>query len=154
MGESMSPIRALQDAEPAATLGEDEKKWEEEENTVLLRNDMASKFRSIAARINYLAADRPDIMYSAKEACRQMSAPTEGGWRMIKRIGRYLIGRPRAVLKYEWQSRESPCLGFSDSDWAGCRKTAKSTSGGVIVRGTHFLKGWSRTQPCITLGSA
>jgi hypothetical protein len=45
-------------------------------------------------------------------------------------------------------------MGFSDSDWAGCRKTAKSTSGGVIVRGTHFLKGWSRTQQCITLSSA
>ena len=73
---------------------------------------------------------------------------------MIKRIGRYLVGRPRAVLRYEWQSRESSCMGFSDSDWAGCRKTAKSTSGGVIVRGTHFLKGWSRTQQCITLSSA
>ena len=73
---------------------------------------------------------------------------------MLKRIGRYLVGRPRAVLTYEWQSRESPCMGFSDSDWAGCRKTAKSTSGGVIVVGTHFLKGWSRTQQCITLSSA
>ncbi len=31
---------------------------------------------------------------------------------------------------------------------------AKSLSGGVIVRGTHFLKGWSRTQQCITLSSA
>ncbi len=45
-------------------------------------------------------------------------------------------------------------MGFSDSDWAACRKTAKSTSGGVIVIGTHFLKGWSRTQQCITLSSA
>jgi hypothetical protein len=144
----------LQGAKPSVTPGEDEKKWEQEENEVPLEKDRASKFRSIAARINYLAADRPDLMYSAKEACRQMANPTEGGWKMVKRIGRYLVGRPRAVLKYEWQSRESPCMGFSDSDWAGCRKTAKSTSGGVIVRGTHFLKGWSRTQQCITLSSA
>ena len=144
----------LKEARSATTLGEDEKKWEEEENEVPLLSNMASKFRSIAARINYLAADRPDIMYGAKEACRQMANPTEGGWKMIKRIGRYLVGRPRAVLKYEWQSRESQCMGFSDSDWAGCRKTAKSTSGGVIVMGTHFLTGWSRTQQCITWSSA
>jgi hypothetical protein len=119
-----------------------------------LNSQMASRFRSIAARINYLAADRPDLMYSAKEACRQMANPTEGGWKMLKRIGRYLVGRPRAILKYEWQGRQSECCGFSDSDWAGCRKTAKSTSGGVLVVGTHFLKGWSRTQQSITLSSA
>jgi hypothetical protein len=47
------------------TPGEDEKKWEEKENEAPLRSDMASKFRSIAARVNYLAADRPDLMYSA-----------------------------------------------------------------------------------------
>ena len=115
---------------------------------------MASRFRSIAARINYLVADRPDLMYSAKEACRQMANPTEGGWKMLKCIGRYLVGRLRAILKYEWQGRQSECCGFSDSDWAGCRKTAKSTSGGVVVVGTHFLKGWSRTQQSITLSSA
>ena len=76
----------LQDAKPAATPGEDEKKWEEEDNEAPLRSDMASRFRSIAARINYLAADRPDLMCTAKEACRQMSSPTEGGWKMLKRI--------------------------------------------------------------------
>ncbi len=61
---------------------------------------MASQFRSIAARINYLAADMLDIMYSAKEACRQMANPTEGVWKMIKRIGRTLVGRPITVLRY------------------------------------------------------
>ena len=43
---------------------------------------------------------------------------------------------------------------FSDSDWAGCKVTAKSTSGGVIMVGGHFLKGWSRTQNHVTLSSA
>ena len=72
---------------------------------------------------------------------------------MNKHNGRYLVGRSRAVLKYEWQSRESQCLGFSDSDWAGCRKSGKSTSVGVIVIGTRFLKGWSKMQQSITLRS-
>ena len=44
--------------------------------------------------------------------------------------------------------------GFSDSDWAGCKRTGKSTSGGVIKIGEHFIKGWSKTQTSITLSSA
>lgn len=43
---------------------------------------------------------------------------------------------------------------FSDSDWAGCKKTMKSSSGGVISRGRHFLKSWSSIQKSITLSSA
>ena len=44
--------------------------------------------------------------------------------------------------------------GYSDSDWAGCRVTGKSTSGGVLMKGAHFIKSWSRTQQCVTLSSA
>ena len=44
--------------------------------------------------------------------------------------------------------------GYSDSDWAGCRTTGKSTSGGVVMIGGHFVKGWSRTQNHVTMRSA
>ena len=37
---------------------------EEEENARELPADQATLYRSIAARANYLAADRPDIMYA------------------------------------------------------------------------------------------
>ena len=90
------------------------------------------KFRRIGARANYLAQDRPDIMYSVKEICRQMSKPTVGGWKRMKRLARYLLAHPRTVIKYAWQRREEEMEGFSDSDWAGCRRSGKSTSGGVI----------------------
>ena len=40
-----------------------------------------------------------------------------------------------------------------DSDHAGCIKTRKSTSGGVIRWGDHVLKWWSKTQPTIALSS-
>ena len=41
----------------------------------------------------------------------------------------------------------------SDSDHAGCIRTRKSTSGGVIRWGDHILKWWSKTQPTIALSS-
>ena len=61
---------------------------------------------------------------------------------------------PRTILEYAWQRRENEIEGFSDSDWAGCKRTGKSTSGGVIKIGEHFIKGWSKTQASVTLSSA
>ena len=42
---------------------------------------------------------------------------------------------------------------FVDTDYAGCRKTRKSTSGGVALIGTHLIKSWSTTQAVIALSS-
>ena len=83
-----------------------------------------------------------------------MAKPTMKGWKQLKRLARYLIVNPRTILEYPWQSRENEIEGFSDSDWAGCKRTGKSTSGGVIKIGEHFIKGWSKTQTSITLSSA
>ena len=60
---------------------------------------------------------------------------------------------PRVISKFEWQAEQSEVGGYSDSDWAGCRRTAKSTSGGCIMLGTHCIKSWSSTQKNITLSS-
>ena len=35
-----------------------------------LPESMFTKFRGWAARANYLAADRPDVLFAAKEMCR------------------------------------------------------------------------------------
>ena len=135
----------LDEVRPVGTPGEPEAKWEEEENAAPLSAEDASRYRAVAARANYLAADRTDIMYAVKEMCRSMAAPTVGSWKKLKRLGRYLQGQPRLTTKYAWQGEEQQVIGYSDSDWAGCRVTGKSTSGGVIMIGSHFIKGWSRT---------
>ena len=44
---------------------------------VKLSKDDATTFRSLAARCNFLSADRPDIQYACKEICRRMSEPSE-----------------------------------------------------------------------------
>ena len=43
---------------------------------------------------------------------------------------------------------------YSDADWAGCKQSRKSTTGGCIAIGTHIIKGWSKTQSLIALSSA
>ena len=60
----------------------------------------------------------------------------------------------RDITRYDWQGQEVEVTGHSDSDWAGCRVTGKSASGGVIMIGSHFLTGWSRAPNHVTLSSA
>ena len=42
---------------------------------------------------------------------------------------------------------------YVDSDWAGCRKSRKSTSGGVIYFGGVAVRAWSSNQNVIALSS-
>ena len=111
-----------------------------------------TEFRGLAARSNYLSADRIDLQFSAKEICRFMSAPTDTSMIAIKRMGRYLLGHKRLVYTYPWQTADGIEV-YSDTDWSGCPRTRRSTSGGCVMIGRHVIRTWSSTQPSVTLSS-
>ena len=52
---------------------------------VLVGED-ATSFRALAARANYLALDRPDIAFAAKELCKSFANPTRLSVNMLKRL--------------------------------------------------------------------
>ena len=81
-----------------------------------------------------------------------MSAPTKLAWEALKRLCRYLVGLPRLVYQYPWQQVDTVDT-YSDTDWAGCPKTRKSTSGGCVMLGSRVIKHWSSTQPSVSLSS-
>ena len=145
----------LENAKELSNPSAEEVKREDDE--VELNAHYTTQYKSIVARANYLASDRPDIQFAVKKLATSMSKPNNANWHELKRLGRYIKGKPRAIQIFK-SSRLGDNNGilnaFSDSDWAGCRRSGKSTSGGCIMRGAHFLKGWSRTQQCITLSSA
>ena len=62
----------------------------------------AKLYRAVAARLNYISPDRPDIGVAMKEAARNMSKPRKSDIQKLKKIGRYLIGKPRLVLNFPW----------------------------------------------------
>ncbi len=135
---------------PAAVEGEND---EDGEGPVLQATE-ARRFRAVVARLNYLASDRPDVQFAVKEVARNMSSPRASHWPALRRIGMYLKGRPRLVLKYLWQKAVGTAVAYTDSDWAGCPKTAKSTSGGIVTLGGHLVKSYSRQQKTVALSSA
>ena len=145
----------LGDAKSVSTPGGDEEKdWETEENAEELNAEDSTRFRAIAARANYLALDRADLQYAVKEVCRAMAKPTVGAKKKLKRVARYLKGKPRMVWAFNWRGEENDIETFGDSNWAGCKTTGRSTSGGVATIGGHVLKTWSHTQKTVALSSA
>jgi hypothetical protein len=109
-------------------------------------------FRSGAARANYLAMDRPDLSFATKELCRRMSAPVAADAAALRRVARYLADEPRLVYSFVWQM-SGEFNAYVDTDFAGCLKTRKSTSGGCAMLGSHLIKHWSTTQKVVTLSS-
>ena len=56
-------------------------------------------------------------------------------------------------MKFDFQIEGSIVTKFTDSDLVGCRRTSKSTSGGIVTMGVHVIKKHSRQQQTIALSS-
>ena len=64
-----------------------------------------TRFRGVAARINFLAMDRSDLQFAAKELCRKMARPEPKDWDKARTTARYLKFRPRGVLEFPFEQR-------------------------------------------------
>ena len=140
---------------PSKTPGvaEKPKAPQEETATEKLGAKETTKFRALAARINYLAQDRADLQFTAKDISRKMASPTTEDWERVRRLARYLKLKPRAVQKFRFEDSDDQIRGYADSDWAGERVSMKSTSGGAVMWGSSLLKSWSTTQATVALSS-
>ena len=143
----------LENSKGVDTPGVHESKEDDEQLQEYLSPDQATLYRGCAARCNFLSLDRPDIQFASKEISRGMARPTEGDLVRVKRLARYLKKYPRAAFTYKWQNPVTKLYGFSDTDWAGCLRTRKSTQGGLLIAGQHCVKSWSTTQAFISLSS-
>ncbi len=81
-----------------------------------------------------------------------MSPPSMQSWKALKRLCRYLNSAARLTYVYRKQEVEAVDV-YTDTDWAGCVKTRKSTSGGAVMLCQHTIKHWSSTQPSVSLSS-
>ena len=124
-----------------------------EEDDPVLKPEMATKFRRVVARGNFLCQDRMDIQYATKEVARGMAVPRQSHWEKLIRLAKYLLGKKRYVLKFGYQKQVYALNCFGDSDFAGEIDTRKSTSGGLMCLGDHPIKTWSSTQSVVALST-
>lgn len=113
----------------------------------------ATTYRALAARANYLAQDRADAEFAAKELCRSFARPTSSDVLALRHLVRYQVHAPRVVYRYDFCSPPSEIRVCVDTDFAGCLRTRRSTSGGMIFLNQHLVKHWSTTQPTVALSS-
>ena len=89
----------------------------------------------------FLAQDRTDIGYAVKELSRRMSKPKVRDMKDMERLGRHLIGKARVQVRFERQDTCNVIDVWTDTDYAGCPETRKSTSGCLVLIGRHMIKG-------------
>ncbi|GJQ95390.1 putative ribonuclease H-like domain-containing protein [Tanacetum coccineum] len=91
-------------------------------------------YRSIIRSLMYLTASRPDIMFVVCACARFQVTPKGSHLYAVKRIFRYLKGKPKLRL---WYPKDSSfdLEAYTDSDYAGVSLDRKSTT-----RGCQFLE--------------
>ncbi|GJS90417.1 hypothetical protein Tco_0773053 [Tanacetum coccineum] len=96
-------------------------------------------YRSMIGSLMYLTASRPDIMFVVCACARFQVTPKTSHLLAVKRIFRYLKGKPTLGL---WYSRNSPfeLVTYTDSDYAGATQDRKSITGGCQFLGSQQLK--------------
>ena len=134
-------------------MGKEEEAQKEEADRVLTEVE-AGWSRGALARANYLAQDRFDLTFAAKELCRRMAVPRRSDFVALRRLVRYVLEVPRLVQCFRWQEPTREFVVFTDTDFAGCPRARRSTNGGAILRGSHLIKHSSKTQKVVTLSSA
>ena len=97
-------------------------------------------------RLSHLSPDRLDLAATAKHLAQRMSDPREFDFVPLKRAARYLVGKPKAALRYRRQKHVDKITVFVDSDFAGDPVSMKSTTGLVAQIGNHTVKAGSTLQ--------
>ncbi len=103
--------------------------------------DRLTEYRALVARANYISQDRLDTLYAVKELSRDMPCPKATNFRAPKMLVRYRSKNPRHVNTFNYQNATKAIAGYAGTDHAGCWRTRRSTSGGVIRRGEHCIHG-------------
>ena len=73
-------------------------------NSQALTHGDITKYRALVARISYLSQDRPDLKFAAMQVCCPMANPSASDLERVKRIGRYVVVKPRAEWKFTGSS--------------------------------------------------
>ena len=90
-------------------------------------------YASVVGSLNYVqTCTRPDINFAVGMLGRYQSNPGMDHWKAAKKVLRYLQGTKENMLTYR-RSDQLEVIGYSDSDYAGCVDSRKSTFGYLFL---------------------
>lgn len=112
-----------------------------------------TSYRGMIGSLLYLTASRPDIMFATCLCARFQSDPKESHLIAVKRIFRYLKGTPNLGIWYP-KGTGFDLVGYTDSDFAGCKIDRKSTSGSCQFLGRRLVSWYSKKQHSVSTSTA
>nr|GFB94529.1 uncharacterized mitochondrial protein AtMg00810-like [Tanacetum cinerariifolium] len=109
-------------------------------------------YRSMIGSLMYLTSSRPDIMFAVCACARFQVTLKLLHLNAVKRIFRYLKGKPCLGL---WYPKDSPfdLVAYSDSDYAGASLDRKSTTGGCQFFGCRLISWQCKKQIVVSTSS-
>nr|GEX74037.1 retrovirus-related Pol polyprotein from transposon TNT 1-94 [Tanacetum cinerariifolium] len=90
-------------------------------------------YASLVGSLMYaLVCTRPDLIFSVGMLSRYQSNPGKDHWKAAKKVLRYVEGTKEYPLTYR-HTDLLEVVGYSDSDYKGCKDTRKSTLGYIFL---------------------
>ncbi|GJU34621.1 ribonuclease H-like domain-containing protein [Tanacetum coccineum] len=114
----------------------------------VFENQLLLMCKSMIGSLMYLTASRPDIMFAVC-ACARFQVTLKTSYLLaVKRIFRYLKGKPTLGL---WYSRDSPfeLVAYTDSDYARATQDRKSTTRGCQFLGNRLISWQCKKQTVV-----
>ena len=148
----------LQHCNPSSTPGTSKLKRIQDGDEPLSREDHR-RYRQAVGRLQWVVPIRPDIAFSVKELARSLTSPNQEDLSKLKHLLRYIRGTEnyQFIIRPNIQLSGSDCTldldVYCDSDWAGCSRTRKSTTGFIVFFLGTPVQFASRTQAVHALSS-
>ncbi|XP_019095237.1 PREDICTED: uncharacterized protein LOC109130238 [Camelina sativa] len=111
-----------------------------------------TEYRSLAGAMQYLTFTRPDITYAVQQICLFMHNPRVPHYQALKRVIRYLQGTLTHGLQL-YRGTIGSLTAYTDSDWAGCSDTRRSTLGYCVYLGENLISWSSKRQQTVSRSS-
>ena len=110
-------------------------------------------YQSMVGALNFASTcTRPDIAYATGQLAQACQRPRVRHANAALRCLGYAVGT--AELSLHYKGSHHLCLsGFSDSDWAGCPTTRRSTTGWIFLLGGGAISWASKKQTCTAMSS-
>lgn len=108
---------------------------------------------AVGALMYLMLGSTPDLSYTVSVLSRHLENPNREDWLKVKRALRYIAGTINKCILYKFDCEPGILSCYSDSDYAGCNDTGRSTSGAVFIYSGGAISWFSQRQSVTALST-
>ncbi|XP_035548677.1 uncharacterized mitochondrial protein AtMg00810-like [Juglans regia] len=109
-------------------------------------------YRRLVGRLIYLTITQPDIVFAVNILSQFMHAPRVPHMTAATHVLRYIKGTPGQSIFFS-SSNDMHVSAYTDSDWASCPTTRRSTTGFFITLGSSPISWRTKKQTTVARSS-